>query len=127
MRRWQILVIAVVLVVGGFLVYESLAAAVDPYITVSEVMDSPQSYQGKRVQVFGNIVKGTLDIQGLNVTFALTDNVTSLNVVFDGIPPSGIQDGGQVVVVGEFDGNNRIEASEILVKCPSKYEEAPST
>ena len=47
---------------------------------------------------------------------------TELKVVYKGTIPNNFESSTSVVVTGKY-RNNQFEATEILTKCPSKYEE----
>jgi cytochrome c-type biogenesis protein CcmE len=51
-------------------------------------------------------------------------DVTSpiIHVVYDGTVPSTFGDGTTAIVTGDYTEEGRIESTEMIVKCPSKYE-----
>ena len=57
-----------------------------------------------------------------SIGFTLTDGSASIEVTYRGVPPQSLEQGGDVVVVGSLTEAGAIEASQIMVKCPSKYE-----
>ncbi len=61
------------------------------------------------------------------LTFKLTDNIATIDVVYRGDKPNlpdqkEDQNNVQAVVTGKFDDNNVFSAYQMLTKCPSKYE-----
>ncbi len=56
------------------------------------------------------------------VRFTLTDGYEAIAVQYSGALPQNFDEGRDVVVVGSLKGGDALEASKILVKCPSKYE-----
>ena len=59
-------------------------------------------------------------------TFYMQDNFgKELKVVYNGSIPNNFETSTSVVVTGKFTGNY-LEASDILTKCPSKYQDEMS-
>ncbi len=88
-----------------------------PYVTIQEVTGS------QKVHVVGKIVPNTLKQNTLQreVNFELKDDTGTMKIRYTGPPQSNLASATQVVVVGnKKDGT--FEASQMLVKCPSKYE-----
>ena len=113
----------IIVVAGGYVVYEQLMSSVNPYISVSELVEKPKDYYGQQVQVMGVVEDGSVKRMGANLTFILTDNASSVKVIYYGDFPSGFQEGNPIVVIGTFQPGLLVQAEKILVKCPSKYEE----
>jgi cytochrome c-type biogenesis protein CcmE len=82
----------------------------------------------KKVQVKGEWIKekpSSFDAAKSQFTFYMKDdNGTEERVVFDGAKPNNFEIANAVVVKGRFQ-DGHFHASEILTKCPSKYEAAP--
>ena len=56
---------------------------------------------------------------------AVTDpSRTRMEVVYSGPKPDLLRDEAQAIVTGHIDANNVFYADELLLKCPTKYEEA---
>ncbi len=71
----------------------------------------------------GTVVNGSTSWgEGGALVFSITDGESTLIVSYDGATPQNFNQGQQVVVVGKLISVGTIEASQILVKCPSKYE-----
>jgi cytochrome c-type biogenesis protein CcmE len=121
------IVIVVLILAVGFLVYDSVSNYINPYVTVSQVISNKNYYQGKVVQILGIVVNGTLSRGSDGITkFDISDGTQVLPVVYKGIAVQNLSEGKEVAVQGVL-SSNIIEASQILVKCPSKYEENPGT
>lgn len=99
------------------------------YKTVTEVVSNLDKFEGKRVQIAGKIEQGTLnwDPGTQTLTFVLTDGQNEMKVIYKGPLPSNIQEGRKVVAIGVVESKDLIRADNILVACPSKYEEANFT
>ncbi|MFQ5762763.1 MAG: cytochrome c maturation protein CcmE [Candidatus Bathyarchaeia archaeon] len=120
----KVALIAILLVIGAYMLVDNLNTAANVYVTVSDVAEKPQEFDGKEIQVMGTVESGSVKNLGDRITFALTDNRTSLTVISTSYP-SGLQESKEVVVIGTFNSDMTITADRILVKCPSKYQELP--
>ncbi len=116
-------VVAVLLVIaGGFLAYESLSSSVNPYLTVSQASGDPANLRGE-VQVLATLSSWSVDDRG-TLHLVITDGNATMGVRYSGIPPQGLQGGQSIVAIGTLDSPGSLNASRLLVKCPSKYEQA---
>lgn len=85
---------------------------------------------GKRIKVGGVVVNGSWDKKSNPMTFKIRDEDDKdatgeeITVIYSGAVPSTFGDGVTAIVTGEIDGNNVIQAGEMITKCPSKYESA---
>lgn len=88
------------------------------------------SFVGKQVKVGGTVVAGSWDkktnpmrfvIRGENDT---TSSGPTLKVVYTGTVPATFGDGVVAIVTGKLDAAGTVTASDMITKCPSKYESA---
>ena len=130
---WKI--VASVVVVGGvvgYLLYTTTLKGAEYYKHVDEVMANPAALQGKRLQVMGNVVEGSIEQAkgSLQWRFKLQNDPARPGAVIEasyrGIVPDNFKDGAQVVAKGMLTADNRLEVSPngIMAKCPSKYKAA---
>ena len=79
----------------------------------------------KKIQVKGEWVKdreSSFDVDKIQFTFYLKDDSGEIQkVVLDGAKPNNFELAANVVVKGKY-ANNYFHATEVLTKCPSKYE-----
>jgi len=79
----------------------------------------------KKIQVKGEWVKdrqSSFDAEKIQFTFFLKDDSGEiLKVVLDGAKPNNFDLAASVVVKGKYT-NNYFHATQVLTKCPSKYE-----
>jgi cytochrome c-type biogenesis protein CcmE len=117
------IVAGILLIFSAFLAYDSLSNYINPYLSVTNVVRNIDQYKGKSLQVMGVVQAGTFD-RGNDGTirFALDDGTEAIDVVYTGALPQNFDEGKDVVVVGSLDGDEAVDARQILVKCPSKYE-----
>jgi cytochrome c-type biogenesis protein CcmE len=119
----QLVVIALLLVSAG-LAYDSINNFVNPYLSVTQVVNEPSKYQDSSIQVLGTLVGNSLErSDDGTLKFAVTDGKSNIDVIYHGIPPQNIEHSTSIVVVGSLDGEGALESNQLLIKCPSKYEE----
>ncbi|HET6148761.1 MAG TPA: cytochrome c maturation protein CcmE [Polyangia bacterium] len=130
---WKI--IASVLVVTGavaFLLSRSLKEGAESYKHVDEVMTNLGSMHGKRLQVHGHVVDGSIEQKKgtLEYRFKIESREPRQHAVisasYTGLVPDTFKSGAEVVARGMLVENDRLEVipDGIMAKCPSKYEAA---
>jgi cytochrome c-type biogenesis protein CcmE len=90
------------------------------YMTTSELlaMGTAQSADDHRVN--GKVVPGSIEQDGLETTFTISDGVTDLRITTNRPLPDTLVDEADVVALGQLEGDTFV-ASEVLAKCPSKF------
>ena len=90
-------------------------------MTLSEAKAS-----NRPVQVAGIVVEGTdrYDLKSNNLLFTLReDGGDEMKVEYDGPRPGNFDNVTKVVAIGKYEPKKQaFLASELLVKCPTKYE-----
>jgi len=109
----------------GYLIYLLLGSTIPYYSTVSELIESGESVYGKEVNVKGDVVSGSIESNTEDhvLTFSITDGKESIDVIYEGVRPNNFGEQIQVGLEGKLDSSGLFHASNILTKCPSKYEE----
>ena len=127
-----LITLSVLLVGGGILVYSSLGHA-EYYKMVDELMANPDKWVGKDLRVHGWVKPGSIseEIVDQNTVrqFYLEHKGQMLLVTNSGPKPDTFRDLSEVVAEGRLvnhDGTYVLEADNLMAKCPSKYEGAPS-
>ena len=121
--RSKHIVVIILIALSAGLAYDSLSNYVNPYLSVAEVVSKGSQYQGKSLQVMGEIEANSLQrSDDGSIGFTLIDGSASIGVSYRGVPPQNLEQGNDIVVVGSITEAGLIEASQIMVKCPSKYE-----
>ena len=88
---------------------------------------SPSELQAKHVaadrhiRIGGLVDEGSVLKEGANVQFRVTDNVSTVTVVFSGVLPDLFREGQGVVAEGKVDQNGLFHADTILAKHDEKY------
>lgn len=125
MRRRLLWAGLLVLAAVAYLAYTGWQGAALYYLTPSEARARGTSTRSFRVA--GNVGPDvTWDAAAMVLRFEVTDGVASVPVVYRGAPPDNFGPGQQVVVEGTGDGTGTIVARRLIMKCPSKYEQAPA-
>lgn len=114
-----ILIVIVLAVVGG-----SSAAKT---VTVAQALEG--SNNGQRVQVTGTVVDNSYATEGSTLTFDIYDpdgNANdTLHIVYNGSASSTFGNGVQAICTGTLSQDGRtVNCTELVTKCPSKYENA---
>jgi cytochrome c-type biogenesis protein CcmE len=116
---------AVVVVVIGVLIATSFSGSTSDYLTIAEVKAlGPDQTRDSRVA--GEIVPDSVEwsTRELHLTFEVEDETGQLAISYYGPQPDMLVDAVEAVVVGKYDPAAQVfEAEELLMKCPSKYEE----
>jgi cytochrome c-type biogenesis protein CcmE len=128
---WKI-VASVVVVTGAvaFLLSRSLKEGAETYKHVDEVMAKVTSFQGKRLQVHGNVVDGSIEQRKgtLEYRFQIESRAPRPHAVisasYTGLVPDTFKSGAEVVARGMLGEGNRLDVipDGIMAKCPSKYD-----
>jgi cytochrome c-type biogenesis protein CcmE len=115
----------VVVVVIGVLIVTSFSGSTSDYLTIAEVKAlGPDQTRDSRVA--GEIVPDSVqwNTQDLHLTFEIKDETGQLAISYHGPQPDMLVDAVEAVVIGKYNPASQVyEAEELLMKCPSKYEE----
>ena len=126
------------IVVGGIVIVAMLvivavagAGGAASSLKIGDVLGG--NYEGKKVQVSGAVVADSLSAKGSTAVFQIapepgTDNEAAdagqkLTVSYDGALPATFGTGVVAICTGTVDGGE-LSATELVTKCPSKYESA---
>lgn len=113
----------------AYLIVSSISSAGAYYREVGEVLSQRDTLVGKNLRVSGNVVTEsvTYDAAKLDLNFLISDPADSgkrLAVYFHGVQPDQItREGASAIVEGSLGPNGVVEANNLLLKCPSRYEE----
>jgi cytochrome c-type biogenesis protein CcmE len=90
------------------------------YKTTTEIVALGPITGAASYRVNGDVVPGSIQQDGLDTTFDISDGHTVLTVHTDQPLPDTFKDASEVVARGQFDGNT-FTAVEVIAKCPSKF------
>ena len=116
-------------VIVSLMVY-GLTTATAYWLTVDEVQQRGSALVSQRLRVNGVVVDGSEDWNPAEVTlrFKIQDEENpnqQLEVVFYDSRPDNFQRAASVIATGELLPDGVFQADVLLLKCPSRYEEAP--
>ena len=114
-----ILVLAV-----AYLLYLSFGSSVDYYVTVSEFAAEGTELHDINIRVAGKIADNPIDwnAEDLELRFSITEGGDNMEVIYKGAKPSAFKAGSNILVEGEYHSDGILRATQLILKCPSKYE-----
>jgi cytochrome c-type biogenesis protein CcmE len=145
-----VLIIAAVV----YLVVANTQASAQYFLTVDELQKRSTEMTGKNARVSGVVLGDTIqyDPQTLKLTFMVANipgdnaeidrlgglaavlkkaaadpSLTRMAVVYHGAKPDLLKNEAQAIMTGKMGSDGAFEADELLLKCPTKYEEAIPT
>ena len=90
------------------------------FFTPSQIQ-SGQAPHGQVFRVGGMVKEGSLQRQGMQVSFVVTDTRHDAVVVYDGLLPDLFKEGRGVVAQGQLNAQGQFVASEVLAKHDENY------
>ena len=97
-------------------------------MSIAEAAENPQA--GQKVRVSGNVVQDSFSTSNDVLTFKIYDPegdpATQLEVRYDGAASSTFGNDVTAICTGKINDAGVLECSELVTKCPSKYENADS-
>lgn len=146
-------VIGGILILGAvvFLIWTATTASAEYFLTVDELHAKSSGVVDKNLRVSGAVIGDTIqyDPQSLTLSFEVAhvpaDNLaieeegglaevlhqavmdpsrTRMKVVYVGPKPDLLRNEAQAIVTGHLDADGTFYAEELLLKCPTRYEEA---
>lgn len=93
-------------------------------LSVSEAVSG--DYDGKKVQVSGAVVQDSYTSEGTSAVFEIVDDddpSATLEVTYGGAMPATFGNGVTAICTGVVEDGD-LTCSELITKCPSKYESA---
>jgi cytochrome c-type biogenesis protein CcmE len=105
--------------------YASLTEGTEYYKHVDEVMTDPASWYGKRLQLHGFVVDGSIlrRRDSLDYRFQIESHGKSVSARYTGVVPDNFKSGAELVVKSRLGPDGFVvERDGIMAKCPSKYE-----
>ncbi|MFZ2070356.1 MAG: cytochrome c maturation protein CcmE [Halobacteriota archaeon] len=123
MRLKTVHIVVVVLVfIGAILAYESLSSDIAPYLSVSNITNDSSVHVGKNVKVLGRVANVSSGRSKEGYNFELNDGKATIAVTYTGSLSQSLKKGQEVGVIGVQDTPDHVTASQLDIKCASKYE-----
>lgn len=115
--------VAVILIGLGYLAFGNFKQNLTYFFTPSEVVAFSQDHYGKKIRVAGLVVKQSLRVvpDTHKINFQLTDQIATIPVTFDGVPPDLFKEGQGAVVEGYWDSDKRFHSHMIMAKHSEDY------
>ena len=134
-----------------YLIASSTSASAEYFMTIEEVKAQESEIIGKSLRISGAVLGDTInyDPDTLTITFIVAhvtgdnDEIEAqgglakvlhdatidpsrpqLEIVYNGPIPDLLQDEAQAIMTGHIETDGIFYADELLLKCPTKYEEA---
>lgn len=127
-RLWVVCAVLAGPALTTALVLYALRANIDLFYTPGEILYGRRETQqmpevGQRLRVGGMVMPGSVKRapDSLKVNFSLYDAEGVVEVTYDGILPDLFREGQGVVVQGELDRRNHVQAKEVLAKHDENY------
>jgi cytochrome c-type biogenesis protein CcmE len=125
--NWHVVfgvVVAAVLI--GWLVFDGLSSETY-FFTVDEAVAKGDTIVGSEMRVKGRVVKGSIEgNQGtIGRDFSISHKGDTIRVSYDKALPDTFQAETEVVATGTLSSGGTLNATEVMVKCPSRYEGNP--
>jgi cytochrome c-type biogenesis protein CcmE len=146
-------IVAGLVIIGAivYLIITATSANSQFFLTVQELLDRKAEMGGRNVRVSGVVLGDTIryDAQTLTLEFTVANVPGSqkeidaqgglanalhlaagdpsrprLNVVYKGVKPDLLKGEAQAIMTGKLEADGRFNASELLLKCPTRYEES---
>jgi cytochrome c-type biogenesis protein CcmE len=125
-RNIKIAVTVAVLVTAFVgLLWSTLRDGTEYYKHVDEVMTSPQQWEGKRLQLHGFVVPGSILVKrdSLEYRFKVQNKGRVVDALYTGVVPDTFKDEAEVVLKGRLAADGfHTDANGVMAKCPSRYD-----
>jgi len=122
MKNKAYIIGAVIIAFAMFMAMRSFKSTLTAYVSVSEAKTIKTA-----VQVAGVVVKDSVryDLKSNNLIFTLReDGGDEMSVEYNGPSPGNFNDASKIVAIGKYEPVRQVfMAVELLVKCPTKYEQ----
>jgi len=134
-----------------YLIFSATKANAEYFMTVDELKAKGASIVSQDVRISGAVVGDTIqyDANTLTLTFdvaqvpgdqkevdaegglaavlhaaVIDPNRARLQIIYNGPKPDLLKNEAQAIMTGHLDSNGVFHADELLLKCPTKYQEA---
>ena len=111
-------VIAALLSGGVFLVLSALQDNIVLFFTPSEL--TPEKMAARQLRIGGLVEEGSVQIDGLQARFSITDSAAVVSVLFNGALPDLFREGQGIIAQGRFE-DNIFRAENVLAKHDETY------
>jgi cytochrome c-type biogenesis protein CcmE len=120
LRLYLVLASLVVLGIAATLILRALSEDLVYFRSPTDVAGSRPD-AGALFRLGGLVETGTVEKQGEQVTFSVTDLTSNVTVTYRGLLPDLFREGQGVIVEGAFDDSGQFVAREVLAKHDETY------
>ena len=109
----------------GGLLYSTMSESTEYYKHVEEVMNEPEAWYGKPLQLHGFVKPDSIyrTRESLNYRFEVQSQGHVVKATYTGIVPDTFQPDAEVVLKGVLGPDGFVvQPNGVMAKCPSKYE-----
>jgi cytochrome c-type biogenesis protein CcmE len=120
---------AVIAVAIIYLIFTATQSTAAYFLTVEELHDKGSTIYDRNVRVSGKVLGDSVDFNSRDLILhfeIIGEGGETVPVVFNGPKPDQMRHDAEAIVEGKYDGNE-FTAQELLLKCPSRYEESGFT
>jgi cytochrome c-type biogenesis protein CcmE len=137
-----------------YLVVSSTQANAQYFVTIDELKAKDATVNGRELRISGAVIGDSIQYDASNLTLQFTianvpgsnkeieaqgglaavlhaavsdPNRSKLTVVYNGVRPDLLKNEAQAIITGKLGEDGIFYANELLLKCPTKYEEALPT
>ena len=134
-----------------YLIISSTQASAQYFLTIEELQGRKAEMLGRDVRISGAVIGDSIQYDAKTLTLRFTvanipgDNsvidargglaavlkaavadqtLARLNVVYTGVKPDLLKNEAQAIMTGKYNPDGTFKATELLLKCPTKYEDA---
>jgi cytochrome c-type biogenesis protein CcmE len=134
-----------------YLIFSSTQANAEYFMTINELHAKSSSLVGRSLRISGAVVGSTIqfnptthvlsfdiaNVPGDNATITAQGGLAKvlheavidptdrrLSVIYNGPKPDLMRDEAQAIITGQLGADGVFHADELLLKCPTKYQEA---
>jgi len=150
--KWKFLIGGVLIILAVvYLIVSSTKASAQYFLTIDELAEKGSKVQNRDLRISGAVIGDSIqyDAQTLTLKFTVANipgdnkaieqqgglaavlnaavndpNRRRLEVVYVGPKPDLLRNEAQAIMTGTMNTDGTFQADELLLKCPTKYEEA---
>ncbi len=120
-KRIKVIIGLGIILLALYFGYSAITESLTYYRGVDTVAQNQDYYSTHRVKMIGDIVNDTMKRTEQGYHFDMSQNGTSISVIYSGTLPQTFSSTGRVVVIGRVE-NGVFSATEMNIKCPTKYQ-----
>jgi cytochrome c-type biogenesis protein CcmE len=124
MKKKYIIGGVIVLAAIIYILYLNFGSSVSYYVTVSEFYERSAELDDNSIRVAGKVADNSIDwnAEELELKFSITEGGKNMPVIYNGPQPAGFKAESSLLVEGKYNPDGVFRATQLILKCPSKYE-----